>query len=75
MSGTAKPEFQWFNVKEAAKYIGLSRDTLYKLMDYGTLPFYVLKGVRKRRLKKEDLDALLEKGVPGGANDKEEDGD
>jgi excisionase family DNA binding protein len=56
------PEKQWFNVSEAAKYLGISRDTLYKLMDQGLLPYYTLKGVQKRRLKKEDLDALTERG-------------
>ncbi len=53
-------EKQWFNVSEAAKYLGISRDTLYKLMDDGVLRYYSLKGVQKRRLKKEDLDSLME---------------
>jgi excisionase family DNA binding protein len=52
---------EWFNVSEAAKYLGVSRPTLYKLMDGGGLPYYVLEGVQGRRLKKEDLDALFKR--------------
>lgn len=61
MSRGFMAEQLWFNVSEAAKYLGISRDTLYKLMDEGLLPYYTLKGVQKRRMKKEDLDALMER--------------
>jgi excisionase family DNA binding protein len=58
-------EKEWFNPTEAMDYLGVSRVTLYKLMDEGMLPFYTIKGIRKRRIKKEDLDALMEKSTPG----------
>ncbi len=53
---------EWLNPSEAMKYLGISRTALYKLMNDGLLPYYSIKGLRKRRLKKEDLDALMEKG-------------
>ena len=56
---------EWLNPTEAMKYIGVSAATLYKLMDNGILPFYTIKGIRKRRIKKADLEALMAKGVPG----------
>jgi excisionase family DNA binding protein len=52
----------WMNVTEATKYLKVSRQTLYNLMDRGILPYYELKGVRGRRIKKDDLDALLRRG-------------
>ncbi len=55
-------EKQWFNPTEAAAYLGVSRKTLYGLMDSGDLPFYTFKKIQKRRIKKEDLDALFVKG-------------
>ncbi len=61
----SQDEKSWFSTSEATKYLGISRQTLYNLMDDGILPFYVLKGVRKRRLKKQDLDALLQRGESG----------
>ncbi len=57
-------EREWFNPSEAANYLGISRFSLYKLMDEGLLPFYVVRGIQKRRLKKEDLDALMQNGRP-----------
>ncbi len=56
---------EWFNPSEAAKYLGISRLSLYKLMDEGMLPYYTVKGIQKRRLKKQDLDALMQKGGTG----------
>jgi len=50
---------QWMNPTEAADYLGISRQSLYKLMDSGALPFQSVKGIQKRRVRKEDLDALL----------------
>jgi len=58
-------EKEWFNPSEAAKYLGISRLSLYKLMDGGTLPYYTVKGIQKRRLKKKDLDALMQKSGEG----------
>jgi excisionase family DNA binding protein len=57
-------EKEWLTPSDAIKYLGISRQKLYDLMDEGILPYYTLKGVRKRRIKKTDLDALFEKGNP-----------
>ena len=53
------PERDWFNVKEAAEYLGVSRETVYNLMDKRLIPYSELRGVRGRRIRKEDLDVLL----------------
>lgn len=55
-------ERDWMNVSNAMNYLGVSRQTLYNLMDRGFLAYYELKGVRGRRIMKKDLDALLQKG-------------
>lgn len=57
---TTKKLKEWLNAKEATEYLGVSRTTLYKLMDEGALPFQNVKGVQKRRISKADLDALLQ---------------
>ena len=51
----------WLNVTEAAAYLRVSRQTLYNLMEAGELPYYTVKGLRGRRIKKEDLDALIKR--------------
>lgn len=61
----------WLTPSEAMKYLGISHQTLYNLMNSGTLPFYTIKNVRKRRIKKEDLDALMEKGILGSTEDED----
>ncbi len=53
---------EWLTPTEAMQYLGVSRATLYSLMDNGLLKFYTIKGVQKRRIRKEDLDALFEEG-------------
>ena len=59
---------QWYTVKEACEYLRVSKVTLYKLCNDGVLPYYKLKGVRGRRFKREDLDALLK---PAGEQEKD----
>jgi excisionase family DNA binding protein len=66
-----EPEKQWFNPSEAAAYLGISRATLYKLMDKGKLPFVGVLGIQKRRIRKADLDLLLSPSVPRNAVKKE----
>lgn len=50
----------WFTVAEAAAYIRVSRQTIYRYMEDGVLKYYVLKSGGGRRIKREDLDGLLE---------------
>jgi excisionase family DNA binding protein len=54
----------YLTVTEACAYLRISKTTLYDLMSDGRLPFYRIKGTRKRRLKRSDLDALIELGNP-----------
>lgn len=62
--GGERVQREWLTPTEAMRYLGVSRATLYHLMDTGALKFYVLRGVQKRRIRKEDLDALFEEGKP-----------
>ena len=51
---------EWFTPTEAATYLRVSRQTIYNYMEDGFLPYYQLKSGGGRRLRREDLDALLE---------------
>lgn len=51
---------EWFTVMEAAAYLRVSRQTIYRYMEDGLLNFFVLKSGGGRRIKRSDLDALLE---------------
>ncbi len=64
MSDQEASEKTWLNPTEAADHLGVSRETLYRLMDSGDLPYFTFKKIRKRRIRREDLDALLIKGEP-----------
>jgi excisionase family DNA binding protein len=55
---------QWYTVAEACEYLRVSKTTLYDYMKDERLPFFYLAGTRNRRLRKRDLDALLEPGNP-----------
>ena len=61
MTETAGPT-EWYTVTEACAYLRVSNTTLYEYMKSKRLPFFYLAGTRNRRLRKEDLDALLEPG-------------
>jgi len=53
-------------VKEAMAYLKVSRVTLYALMARGQLRWVELPGVRGRRFRREDLDALQREGRSKG---------
>lgn len=53
-------------VKEAARYLGISRRTVWLLMASGKLRWYTVEGIRGRRFKSEDLDALIREGKRPG---------
>ncbi len=55
---------KWYTVAEACEYLTVSNSTLYTYMKDRRLPFFYLAGTRQRRLRKSDLDALLEPGNP-----------
>jgi excisionase family DNA binding protein len=48
----------WFSSREAAKHLGLTTRTLYRLVDDGLLPAYRMG--RVLRLKRDDIDAFIE---------------
>jgi len=58
---------EWLTTKEAAAYLKVTRRTLYRWMEEGRLPFFVMTSGR-RRVRKEDLDALLTPGEAGGGS-------
>jgi excisionase family DNA binding protein len=62
-------ETVWVTIPEATKYLRISKSTIYELMSDGRLAFYYLKGTRQRRVKKEDLDALMILGDPQDSDD------
>jgi excisionase family DNA binding protein len=47
---------------EAARYLKVTRQTIYRWCDEGRLKFYELESGGGRRFKREDLDALLKEG-------------
>lgn len=51
-------EFRWLGTQEAARYLGITPRTLYRLIDEGQVAAY--KMGRVIRLKASDLDAFLE---------------
>ena len=51
---------EWYKPSEAAEYLRVKRQTIYNYMDKGLLPYYNLKSGRGRRIRRADLDALLE---------------
>lgn len=59
-----KENAKWYTVAEACEYLSVSNSTLYTYMKDRRLPFFYLAGTRQRRLRKQDLDALLEPGNP-----------
>ncbi len=50
---------QWFSVRDAAKYLGVSQPTIFRWMKEGTLSFYKVGG--STRFAQEGLDAIIEK--------------
>lgn len=52
-------EKDWLNVKEAAEFLMISREAIYSLMERGLLPYTEIEGIRGRRIKQEDLTALI----------------
>lgn len=62
---------EWYTPAEAARYIRVSRQTLYNYMEQGMLPYYELKSGGGRRLRRADLDALLERPSSNPSKPKE----
>lgn len=54
----------WMTVEEASTYLRVTPNTLYAYMKDGKLPYYYLAGTRNRRVKRQDVDALLVRALP-----------
>jgi len=50
---------QWYSVRDAAEYLGVSQPTIFRWMKDGTLSFYKVGG--STRFAQEGLDAVIEK--------------
>src|SRR4029450_6184666 len=55
-------EAQWFSVRDAAEYLGVSQPTIFRWMKEGLLSFYKVGGAT--RFSREGLEAVIEK-TPG----------
>jgi excisionase family DNA binding protein len=53
----ADNEIQWMSTAEAARHLGLTTRTLYRLIDEGEIPAY--KFGRVIRLQRGDVDAFI----------------
>jgi excisionase family DNA binding protein len=65
VNATSSEKQEWFTPAEAAKYLRVSRQTIYNYMDNGLLSYYELKSGGGRRIRRTDLDALLERPSKG----------
>lgn len=55
---------EWFTVDEAAEYLRISRRTIYKLCEEGTLVGHRTSKRGHWRFRKEELDKAMKKGIP-----------
>ncbi len=58
-----------YTIDDAAAMLSLSRSSVYRAMDDGSLPFVRLR--TRRLIRAEDLDALIADGLQGGHADAE----
>jgi excisionase family DNA binding protein len=57
----------WLTPNQAAKYLGVSRATLYRMCADGQVGYGTLPRSRRRRFRRADLDAILHlEGQPEG---------
>lgn len=58
MTGQESTPIEWLGTKEAARHLGITPRTLYRLVDEGQLPAYQFG--RVYRLKRTDVEAFIE---------------
>ncbi len=63
MASTVTPAQEWLTVAEAAAYLRLSRDTIYRWARQGKLRLYKIAGTATR-VRKSGLDALAQPQPP-----------
>jgi excisionase family DNA binding protein len=56
---------KWVGQKEARDILGVARNTLKRLMREGILPAYQIEGVVGYRFKRDEVEALIRRVVPG----------
>ena len=49
---------EWLTVGEAARYLRVSKRTIYRWTKNGKLPAYLIGNHRNRRYRKDDLDKV-----------------
>lgn len=54
----------WIGMAEAKAILGLSHNTVKKLIDQGILPGYKVPGVRGPRFHREDVEKLIQRIEP-----------
>ena len=57
----------WIGMAEAKEILGLSHNTIKKLINQGTLPAYEIPGVRGPRFHREDVEKLIRRIEPRDA--------
>lgn len=66
----------WLTLSQAVAYLQVSRRTVYRLMEEGTLPYFRISGTRQRRFQRSDLDKLMipeDPSVPVNEDDESSD--
>jgi excisionase family DNA binding protein len=58
------PKTEYVTPTEAARILGVSRPTLYRMMDDGTLPYVQIIGVNKRKILRQNVEQLLKPQPP-----------
>lgn len=53
------------SIPAVSRYLSVSRATVYALMDSGALRYVRLPGVRARRIRRQDLVALVDANTVG----------
>ncbi len=61
----------WISLSEACEILGLSTNTVKKLVRKGILPAYEIKGVRGPRFHPEDVERLIKRVEPTEAKPSE----
>lgn len=59
MAQALSSDHEWLTVPEAADYLRISRDTIYRWAKQGKLPLYKVGGTATR-VSRSDLDALIQ---------------
>lgn len=59
------------SAEEAAKILGVSRATVYNMISRGAFHTHEIPGVRRKRLYRSEVEALVPKPPAGKAKDKQ----